>query len=754
MWIGRCEGRRIVSRAVSAWAVVGVSQVARAEPLLSVIVPGERPAIGAPESSRHHHVLDAQTLAEEAPRTVADALRHAPAASVQQTTPAQATIYVRGLSGRELAHVVDGVRLNSAIYRAGNVPYLALVDIQALDRIDIVPGPSSVLYGSDALAGAVLMRTRLPGYGLGEPVTEVRLRQSLTSNPLASTSRAELTQSFETFAIRMGATLNSVGPITPGEGVSSPNPDSYVGLERDPGGQYRPMLERPQRGTEYQFFSADLTARHRLGARKGLMLRAQHSAIPELVRYDQVTPRFKQETPARHEARIAPLMRTMASLAFSHAPAGSWFDELEVQFGWQRLAEDVYGRGLGEECLAGEPPADDESCPGATRLRAGGLRSLEKNRSDAFSLNAELELPIGSPSHDLRFGATALHDIVSSSTDQTSLASGESTPAPPRFPDGSSFSEFGLFALVESELSDHVRLYLGGRTSLFHVAISERPALPDEASSPGQDLSLLDWSASAGVIVTPTPGLEFDVNVGRAIRAPNVQDLAALGPRAGGRYQVPNPDLKPENSLSGDVGTRFSHGKHYLDTSIFLLHYRDAIDLASTSVDGQSASPEGDDYVQSINAASVRLAGIETSAEVRLVPPVALFARGLAILGEQRNPSKSGLPATTPADRTPPYQGELGGRFFLSGSLEVRPFVSFRNAAKRLNDPTNLEDNRIPEGGTPGFATLHLHIAYAIQNLTARLNFDNILDELVLEHGSGFYRPGFAATGSVEARIF
>jgi hemoglobin/transferrin/lactoferrin receptor protein len=734
--------------------LVTVTEVGRAEPPLETFVEGERPAIGAPESLRHHHTLDAEELGEEVPRTVADALRHAPAASVQQTTPAQATIYVRGLSGRELAHVVDGVRVNSAIYRAGNVPYLALVDIQALDRMDIVPGPSSVLYGSDALAGAVLMRTRMPGYSLGDPVTELRLRQSVSSNPLGSTSRAEVTHSRETFALRLGATLNAAGPITPGEGVSSPNPNSYVGLERAPGEAYEPLLERPQRGTEYQFFAADLSARLKLGGRKDLMLRAQHSVIPELVRYDQVTPRFKQETPARNEARIAPLMRTMASLGFSHAPSDAWYSEVEVLFGWQRLAEDVYGRGLGEDCLAAEPPAEDEPCPDVTRLSASSSRSLEKNRSDAFSLTAELELPVASRAHELRVGATVTHDIVSSSTDETDLTTGETIATPPRFPDGSSLTEAGLFALFESELAKPLRAYLGARGSLFHVAIAERPALPDEAPSPGQDLTLLDWSAGAGLILSPAEGLEFDVNVGRAVRTPNVQDLAALGPRAGGRYQVPNPELGPESSLNGDVGARFARGAHHLDTSLFYLVYRDAIVLAPTTVAGQSASPDGDDYYHSVNAASVRLAGIETSAEVRVAPPVALFARGLAILGEQRNPPESGLPEKTPADRTPPYQGELGGRFFPDRRLEFRPFASFRNAAQRLNDPTNLEDNRIPEGGTPGFTTLHLHITYSIKQVVARLNFDNILDELVLEHGSGFYRPGFSATGSIEARIF
>ncbi|WP_187346081.1 TonB-dependent receptor [Sorangium cellulosum] len=65
-----------------------------------------------------------------------------------------------------------------------------------------------------------------------------------------------------------------------------------------------------------------------------------------------------------------------------------------------------------------------------------------------------------------------------------------------------------------------------------------------------------------------------------------------------------------------------------------------------------------------------------------------------------------------------------------------------------------MEDNRIPENGTPGYVTLHLRGAFRVGNkITARLALDNLTDELVLEHGSGFYRPGFSATSSLDVSL-
>jgi hypothetical protein len=87
----------------------------------------------------------------------------------------------------------------------------------------------------------------------------------------------------------------------------------------------------------------------------------------------------------------------------------------------------------------------------------------------------------------------------------------------------------------------------------------------------------------------------------------------------------------------------------------------------------------------------------------------------------------------------------------ISPKLSAELFGSFRAAQQRLNDPTNLEDNRIAEGGTPGYVTLHARGTYvASSQLRFRLALDNLADELVLEHGSGFYRAGFGATGSLE----
>src|SRR5690606_1230083 len=98
------------------------------------------------------------------PRSAPDALRSVPGVSVQQTGHGQASPYVRGLTGQQIVHLFDGIRLNNGLYRQGPNQYFFTVDWQSLERIEVVRGSASTRWGSDALGGAILAvpRERLP----------------------------------------------------------------------------------------------------------------------------------------------------------------------------------------------------------------------------------------------------------------------------------------------------------------------------------------------------------------------------------------------------------------------------------------------------------------------------------------------------------------------------------------------------------------------------------------------------------------
>lgn len=752
-----------LSRPASPWgplalavAALLVPRRAQAEP--PVGAPLEVTAWGAPnavdtgESPRATTHVTTDRIREAAPGSLADALRGRAGVAVQQTTPGQGTVYVRGLSSREVLHLVDGVPLNAAIFRAGNNPYLGLVDPYSFQSIDVVRGASSVVHGSDALGGVVSMSTELPGYSLvAGGATRLRALQGLTVAPLGSASHVSVEHRSARFAALVGFTYTQAGDLRPGGGLATPAARSFLGLERAPGGAYLPALSGVQEGTAFQTYAANAALRARLGAATELVLRAQLGLRPEMVRYDEVNPLFKNERPARAESSIAPFYRAMTSATLLHrgGDEGSVYRGASAQLAWQRLSEGIRRRGLSETCFEGGAPSDADPCPSVLRLVPKGSLDRESNRSDALSLRAEARL--GGRAWGLRLGADASHDLVSARAESLDLATLAVTPQPERFPDGSSQTQAGAFAMAELEPVRGLHLYAGARGALFHLGIRER-AVADPTGSPAFTRTVVDVALNAGARLDLAPGASFVLNAGRGVRAPNVQDFSGLGARAKGRFQLPNPDIRPEHTLSLDAGFRAAVGKVRAETYVFYLRYLDAIALAPTTLNGAATNAAGERYERSENAALVEYFGVESALHLPFASFIGLDAQALAMIGTQHNDPGLGLPEVTPADRTPPATATLTLWVTPIETLRLEATAYGRLAQRRLNDPTNLEDNRIPEGGTPGFVSFRVQGAWrARPDLTARLAIDNLTDAQILEHGSGFYRPGLNGSASLEA---
>ena len=679
-------------------------------------------------------------------QSVADAVRNQPGTSVQQTTPGQGTIYVRGLSGRAVIHVVDGVRVNSALFRAGNNPYTSLVDPYSLERIAVVGGASSVMFGSDGLTGAVLMRTALPGYRLGDDLRRLRAFQSVTTNPLGTASRLELEAASSEWALATGYTFFQAGPIMPGEGKRTPDPRAYSGIERDADAEYTPATSSRQLGTEFSFHGANLSARRKLARGLELVLRTQVGYRPVLNRYDQITPRFKREVPRRAESSVQDMYRLMTSATLAYRPRGAIYDELQTQLSYQRLHERPVTRGFDEVCVVDGAVVETDDCTGRFRLTPQAERRIERNTSDAVAARAVARFGKETASM-LLAGADAHHDRIGSSAREHDLWQDTTVEVPARFPDGSSLTQLGAFASATQALASTLTLHGGVRGSLFALDIAARQGATAEESSPAEQQSLTDVTGAAGIRWEATEGVAWLANAGRGVRSPNVQDLSTLGPRAKAGYQVPNPDLEPEHSWTAESGFDVRTGVLSVRNLLFFVRYAGAIVLAPTTVQGETEAPDGSPYVHSENASSIDIYGTEGSFDLVLVRGVSLWGRWLAMLGTQHNETETGLPAETPADRIPPHQGDLGVSFEPSAKLKLSAFATGRAAQTRLNDPINIGDNRIPEGGTPGYVTFHSRVRYQASPATlVYLAVDNLTNRLVLEHGSGFYLPGFSAT--------
>ena len=174
-----------------------------------------RPDLETPASTS---VISGDTLRERGYRTTPQALRDVPGVMVQETSVGQGSPYIRGLTGFRNVFLVDGIRLNNSVFRDGPNQYWNTVDSFSLERLEVVKGPSSVLYGSDAIGGTVNAITRTP-YAYGEEDGAAgRLHYRVSSAEQSHIVRGEASLApSDTVGILVGATGKTFGELEGGK---------------------------------------------------------------------------------------------------------------------------------------------------------------------------------------------------------------------------------------------------------------------------------------------------------------------------------------------------------------------------------------------------------------------------------------------------------------------------------------------------------------------------------------------------------
>ncbi len=510
-------------------------------------------------------VVAPEDIADAAPATLADYLRGVPGAFVQSTTPGQAIPIVRGLKGSEVLHIVDGFRLNTAIFRNSPNQYFALVDAQNVERVEVVRGPSSTLYGSDAMGGVVQVLT--PEQRFEGPHWDARghVRSQLASGDLSSVSRVDGAAGREDFSIAGGITSQDVG-------------------ERRVGGG--PRLSH----TGFRSRAADAKLLWRPAAGHELMFNLQYLQQPSTPRFDQLFAGYGQDAAESDEFYFEPNDRLLVHARYRWEAANPAFDTAELHFGQQVIDDDRRSRDAGS-----------------------GHRDLERNRDRLLGLAGSFTGHAGR--HSWVYGFEAYADTVGSRRSRVDVDSGTVTPRSQRFPDGSTMDSFAMYLDESLELAPRWQVDVGARYSRFDIE------LPASAGGPGVRLDPHDLTGSAGLTFKTSDDVRLVANLGRGFRAPNIFDLGVFGDRPGNRFAIPNGDLKPETVLTWDFGVKVDRPGLQAEAFVWHSDYTDKITSVEIGED-----EEGRVLVQNRNVTALELWGAEVGA--RWSPHAALSLYG------------------------------------------------------------------------------------------------------------------------------
>jgi outer membrane receptor protein involved in Fe transport len=624
--------------------------------------------------------LDRREFENSIPEVLTDALGEIPSVHVQTTTTGQGSPFIRGLTGSGILNLVDGMRLNNALYRSAPTPYLALVDPALVDRIEVIRGPASVRHGSDAMGGVVRVLTRKPRFESENWNHRAALSGFFNSADLGRGIRAEIESGKTEFGIRAGFSALETDDRRAGGDVGYQVP------------------------TSFRAFSSDFALLWEPDKNQRIELDLQFNRQPESPRYDEMVVGYGQTLPSSSEFYYQPLERLFAHLQYEiQDPVTDW-DDLRLDVSFQRIRDGRRTR--------------DYQVP--TRVR-------ERNQSQLIGFSAMAQRQIFEMI-DLSLGADAYLDRVSSSRWEIDIHSGNRQQVKARFPDGSEMNSYGGHADLAVSLFPWLSLDTGIRYSFFETCIAATSTTATERIETG------DLTGALGLTMELGPDLSLLLHFRRGFRAPNIFDLGTLGPRPGNRFNLPASDVDPEIIYTTDLAIHYAGEKWEVELTGFYSRYEDKIESVLTG----AVTADNRDIIQSANAKEVQLAGVEGFGSFRLRDELSLLYSLFWVWGEQSLPA-GGFEA---ADRIPPFQGRIGFSWQPRKNLVLEPYLRFAASQRRLS-ARDIRDPRIDPRGTDGWATLNIRGYWRWNDrVTLSAELFNMTDANYREHGSGIQAEG------------
>jgi len=510
-------------------------------------------------------VVDGEAGRDQQTAVTAAALRGVVGAFFQQTTPGQGIPILRGLKGSQVLHLVDGMRLNNAFFRNAPNQYLGLVDAYNIDHYEVVRGPSSTLYGGDAMGGVVQMITPESRFHGDAWSGEAEIHTGFASADLSELAHARLATGRKGLSLNLGATWQSHQDRRVGGGERI-GPADYTSRAGDV-----KLLYAPDSDSEWMF-------------------NFQYMEQPNTPRVDELTTGFGQSHPGAEVFSFAPNARRFTHLRYRNHASWPIADQIELHIAQQRITDDRRNRDFG-----------------AT------IETRERNRSrlNGFTAQLDLELP---DAHTLSYGLEVYRDSVFSSRLATSVLDGTRTSVRSRFPNGATMRSLAAYAFDEWQLASRWILSGGLRYSRFKTNI---PA-DQIAARLQQD----DITGNLSLAYSVSDSLNLVANVGRGFRPPNVFDLGTLGERPGNRFNIPNTALQPESLRSIDFGAKWAS----LGLQAELFGFFSQFDNKISTVRTGETTAGGRDIVTSTNVNQSRLYGIESGFRYFPDVPVEIFA--------------------------------------------------------------------------------------------------------------------------------
>jgi len=660
------------------------------------------------------------------PQTAADMLGNTGKVFIQKSQQGGGSPMIRGFATSRLIYSVDGVRMNNAIFRGGNIQNVISIDANTLDRSEVLFGPSSVLYGSDALGGVMAFTTKKHHFNT---INKLRLNGDVTIR----TSSANKERHFhadgeifnDKFSLITGISLWAFDHLKQGRygpndyiknyHVEQINNQDQVIFQDDPLLQIPSAYNQGNLMTKVkykfnEFWSADLGV---------------HTSFNRLYgRYDRHN-RLKNGFPRYGTWDYGPQYWVMNVLGINTTKSTKYYDKGSIKF----------ARQLFEETRTSREFQSNQSY-------------INKEKVNAYSVNLDFTKQISK--HLLVYGAEyVLNDVNSTGTIKSKFVAADTEDAAARYPN-SIWSSTGLFIQDDYKLSPLLTLQGGLRLNQNYLSadFSYNNTFYDfpfkEASNNQTSLT-----GSFGVVYQPSESLIIKTNIGRAFRSPNVDDIGKIFDSEPGSVILPNPNLNPEYATNFDLGgTKIINDQFKFDITGYYTILTNALIRRNAQFNGQdSIEYQGVlSQVQTLqNASEAQIYGIQAGIEYVILPRLKFYANANYQDGYQiENDGEK-----TPTRHAAPFFGNASLRYTINKlRIETSLFYQGERSHDQLSpdEQSKTEIYALDENGNtyaPSWYILNFKSSYNVnKNISLTAGVENITDQRYRPYSSGISGAG------------
>src|SRR5688572_10631315 len=468
------------------------------------------------------NVIDEQKILERAPEVVAQVVDEEPGVNLQRTSPSLSAVFVRGLTGRNVAIFVDGVRYTTSAQRGGVGTFFSLIEPSSLETVEVLRGPNSSQYGSDVHGGVVNFLSQTPRYGGADNEVHGHVNVFYTSPTNGFGGNTLLTYGTRSYGLLLNVNARRISTLRPATGLDyHAAVTRFLGLPSDIFGTRVP-------DTGFTQYGGLLRTNFNLDDNTQLLFSYARNQQDNGKRYDQLL--------GGDGNNIADLRNLMTDTFYARLfRQNLWiFDNGSFTFSYNGQREERVNQG-GQ----GNPLA---------------AITIQRERTNVLGFNFYLDKQIGD-NNTLLFGADVYRDKINAPAFSFDPANGVTENSRPRVPNGARYLAYGFFA-QDSFTAIPDRLRLNGAVR-YSVASYESRAANSAPGPDGQPLFPDDsarfsaFSGRFGGVVTVGGGFDIAAKYTRGFRAPNTTDLGIIG-LVGTGFEV---DATTAAARGGFIGT-------------------------------------------------------------------------------------------------------------------------------------------------------------------------------------------------------